>query len=412
MKTKILKRVFSIVLTINMLMIVSFVVSATPPKTSKKHYHSYSMDCYKDEMSLGRIIYNNKMEEYKKKGYEDGLNNVTMRANIPKGYLKVYEEAYKKGQLKYNEDRNEITESSMKANISFGDNNFYVDETENEDVSVISLKKNTVINKIYDTKINREQENNDKRLEEYKKKGYEDGLNNISTKPFIPRKYRENYNAEYERGQEEYGKKTIGKFGYEDGIKNRDMLNLPSQYQSLYEREYRKGLVVYLKDNLKNQTLDFGKLVPITAQKAQQLGEAHGSNNVPYRIGAPEEIQEEYSNAYFNAKRNKLFMQGYNAAVKSKNQKTLKKTFIVRLYGQWYNAGFQYGREEHVKQLEKIKKQGYIDGLKKHVKKTNIPREYEQIYRQEYDKGREKYIENMMEKIRKHRIKMKMKYGK
>lgn len=396
----------------NMLVTVSFVASAAPPKTSKKHCHSYSMGCDKNEISLGRIIYNNKVEEYKKMGYEDGLNNVPMSVNIPRGYFKVYEDEYKKGQLIYNEDRGKITKSNIKNNISFGDNSFYVDETENKDVA-INLKKNITGNKIYDNKNNNVQEKYDNKLEEYKKKGYEDGVNNISTKPFVPRKYRKDYNAEYERGQEEYRNKAIGKFGYEDGIKNRVMMeNVPAPYQAVYESEYRKGLVTYLKDNLKNQTIDFGKLVPTTLQKAQKLGESHGLNNVPHRVGAPEDIQEEYSKAYFSAKRNKLFMQGYSAAINNKNKKTLKKAYIIRLYGQWYNAGFQYGREEHVKQLEKIKKQGYTDGLKKHVRKTNIPKEYEKIYRQEYDKGREKYIENMMEKFKKHRMKMKIKYGK
>ncbi len=140
MKTKILKRVFSFVFTMNMLLTVSFVASAAPPKTSKKHCHSYSMGCDKNEMSLGRIIYNNKAEEYKKMGYEDGLNNVPMSVNIPRGYFKVYEDEYKKGQFIYNEDRGKITKSNIKNNISFGDNSFYVDETENEGVA-INLKK-------------------------------------------------------------------------------------------------------------------------------------------------------------------------------------------------------------------------------------------------------------------------------
>ena len=396
----------------NMLVTVSFVASAAPPKTSKKHCHSYSMDGDKNEGSLGRVIYNNKLEEYKKMGYEDGVNDVTMSVEIPRGYFKAYEDEYKKGQLIYNRDIRKITKSNIENNVSFCDNSSYINETENEGVP-INLKRNIVGNKIYDNKNNNVQEKYDNKLEEYKKKGYEDGLNNISIKPFVPRKYRQDYNTEYERGQEEYRNRAIGKFGYEDGIKNRVMMdNVPAAYQPVYEREYRKGLVTYLKDNLKNKTVEFGKLVPTTPQQAQKLGESHGLNNITYRVGAPEDIQEEYSKAYFSAKRNKLFEQGYNAAIKSKNKKTLKKTYIVRLYGQWYNAGFKYGREEYVKQLEKIKKQGYADGLKKHIRKTNIRKEYEQIYRKEYDKGREKYIENMMEKIRKHRMKMKMKHVK
>lgn len=412
MKMKIWKRVFSFVFIINMLITTPFIVSATPPKTSKKHYHSYSEGGNRIEINLGRIIYNNKVEEYKKKGYEDGANNVPVRLNIPKGYLSVYEDEYKKGQLVYDKNKEQTKRPITETNVSFTDNVFCADEPENKDKTAI-FGKNIVANKMRDKKRKDQQEKYDTTLEEYKKKGYEDGVNNISNKPYVPRRYRTDYNVEYERGQKEYVNRAIKKFGYEDGEKNRAMMDkIPESHRAIYECEYRKGLVNYMKSNLNNKTIDFGRVVPKTAQQAKRLGEMHGSNDVPYRTGGPEDIQEEYRKAYFSAQRNRLFLQGYHAAIQKAGKKSLKKKYIINLYGQWYNAGFEYGREEYVKQSEKIKKQGYVDGLKKHVRKTNIPKEYEQIYRTEYEKGREKYVENIIEKFRKHKLKIKVKYEK
>ena len=63
-----------------------------------------------------------------------------------------------------------------------------------------------------------------------------------------------------------------------------------------------------------------------------------------------------------------------------------------------------------MKKLEDLKKQGYIDGLKKHVMIKNIPAELESIYTTEYERGREKYVKKVIEKFRKHLLKIKTKY--
>lgn len=63
-----------------------------------------------------------------------------------------------------------------------------------------------------------------------------------------------------------------------------------------------------------------------------------------------------------------------------------------------------------MKKLEDLKKQGYVDGLKKHKMTKSIPTEFESIYKTEYERGREKYVKKVIEKFRKHLLKIKTKY--
>ena len=156
----------------------------------------------------------------------------------------------------------------------------------------------------------------------------------------------------------------------------------------------------------------FGKELPKTVKQAKKLGIIHGLNNAQYRIGAPDYIQNEYSQAYFFAQKVRLNDQGYNDAIKNINKKTLKKTFIIKLYGQWYNEGLKRGKEEYIKKLEELKKQGYKDGLKKHKMAKNISAEFESTYKSEYERGSENYIKKVMERFKKHLLKIKEKYAK
>ena len=470
MKVKKLNRFVSLVFIVNMLITMPFAASATPPQSTKKHYRSYS-ESYIGQIGLEEITDTKRMEEYKKKGYEDGLNNVLVKPFVPRRYRTAYEDEYKRGQEEYRKKiiNEKVTENKVnhetndngqetdderfekykKRGYEDGLNNVLVkpfvprryrtayedeykrgqeeykkkinnsqliiDEVDSKG-KVINEKENTAENKVHNDINSKEQEIYNKRMEEYKKKGYEDGYNNVAAKIYIPQNYKKAYEDEYKRGQEEYRNNAIRKFGYEDGIKNckfmESLTKFPESYQSIYEREYRKGLVIYFKDHLSSLIMYFGKELPKTVKKDKKLGIIHGLNNAQYRIGAPDYIQNEYSQAYFFAQKVRLNDQGYNDAIKNINKKTLKKTFIIKLYGQWYNEGLKRGKEEYIKKLEELKKQGYKDGLKKNKMAKNISAEFESTYKSEYERGRENYIKKVMERFKKHLLKIKEKYAK
>ena len=450
MKVKKLNRFVSSVFIVNMLITMPFAASAIPPQSPKKHYRSYS-ESYRGQIGLDEITDNKRMEEYKKKGYEDGLNNVLVRPFVPRRYRKAYGDEYKRGQAEYKKKvtNEKVTENKVNNDINSKEQETYDKKLEEykkkgyedglNNVLVKPFvprryrkayedeykrgqeeyKKKVTNEKVTENKVNndinsKEQETYNKKLEEYKKKGYEDGFNNVAAQIYVPRNYRKAYDDEYKRGQAEYRKNAVEKFGYEDGIKNckfmESLTKFPESYKSIYEREYMKGLVIYFKEHLNSLIMNFGRELPKTENQAKELGIIHGLNNAQYRTGAPEHIQTEYSQAYFFAQKVRLNDLGHNDAIKNINKKMLKKTFIIKLYGQWYNEGLKHGKEEYMKKMEELKKQGYKDGLKKHKMAKNIYAEFESIYRTEYERGREKYIKKVMERFKKHLLKIKKKY--
>ena len=141
-----LKRFVSFVLIVNLLTTIPFVVGAAPPQMAKNHCRSYS-ESFKGKISLDEITDAERFEKYRKKGYEDGFNNVLVKPFVPKRYRAAYEEEYKRGQEEYRKKVQEEEKKTDKSDDKSEKNKEQENATNNKVHNDVNNKEQEIVNK-------------------------------------------------------------------------------------------------------------------------------------------------------------------------------------------------------------------------------------------------------------------------